>query len=127
VLFDIADARGTILASHSLGANATGTDVSIFSAAHHDWMYVNAAGFMSVHAFKITAPGKFSLFQRYHVSDMPKGTIPTMGFTVSFWMTITHSQSIGSGRLLQVRRLHQNHCAHGHYLHSVDIPNSDVN
>jgi hypothetical protein len=75
--------RGQIVTHHALGVNASGTDVSIFGGAQVDWMYVDAPAYHSVHVFEITGPGELALKQRYHVADMPRGTVTTAGFSVS--------------------------------------------
>jgi len=87
--------RGNILSSHSLGNTSLATDVSIFTseASKVDWMYVNAPAYHSVHAYKITAPGNFELFQRYGLGDMPSELFSTPGFAVSRYL--------GWGRLKQ--------------------------
>ncbi|KAK4687146.1 hypothetical protein P7C73_g2975, partial [Tremellales sp. Uapishka_1] len=74
------DDSGTILAALSVGTNSTATDISIFSAGDADYIYVNAPGYHDLHSYKITAPGKFSLIQRFHVSDMPSNLVETDGF-----------------------------------------------
>lgn len=75
--------RGTILASHSLGTNSSGSDVSIFSGSRTDWMFINAPAYHSVHVYKISGPGHFDLIQRYDLDDMPEGIVATAGFAVS--------------------------------------------
>jgi hypothetical protein len=46
-------------------------------------MYINAPGYHSVHAFKISGPGKFDLFQRLSLTDMSSAVKATAGFAVS--------------------------------------------
>lgn len=79
--------NGTVLHQRSLGNNSAGTDSAIFTAdshkgkAHgHEWLYVLAGGYKSVHVFKIGGVRKLELIQRYRLSDMPKHTTPTAGF-----------------------------------------------
>jgi len=73
---------GTILSSHSLGTNSSGTDISTISGEEHDWLYVNAVAYESVHVYKIWGQGKFELVQRYNVKDMSPDVVPTKGFVV---------------------------------------------
>ena len=74
---------GTILSSHSLGTNSSGTDVSVISGGNYDWLYVNAVSYQSVHVYKIMGAGIFELVQRYDVKDMSPDVTPTNGFAVS--------------------------------------------
>ena len=75
--------RGRVVTHHSLGVNASGTDVSIFGGAKVDWMFVDAPAYHAVHLFEISGSGKFALKQRYGGTDLPQGTIETAGFSVS--------------------------------------------
>lgn len=70
--------------SHSVGVNASGTDLSIFARGKTDWVYVNAPAYQSVHAFEISGPGKFKLIQRYDLCGVD-GINLTKGFAVSYW------------------------------------------
>ncbi len=74
--------RGTILSSHSLGTNSSGTDISIFSGSGNDHAYVNAPAYHSVHTYKISAPGHFELIQRFNYADMPQDIVISAGFAV---------------------------------------------
>jgi hypothetical protein len=65
VALDVNTLHGSILSQHSLGVNASGTDVSIFSAPVGEWMYVNAPAYKSIHVFKISGPGQFKLSQQH--------------------------------------------------------------
>jgi hypothetical protein len=46
-------------------------------------MYINAPAYHSVHAFKISGPGQFDLFQRFNLKDMSTAVKATPGFAVS--------------------------------------------
>lgn len=46
-------------------------------------MYVNASAYQSVHAFKISSPRNFHLFQRFDLKDMSVDVVVTAWFAVS--------------------------------------------